>query len=60
MELLAWLTGTWKAGAWAVGAWEASGTTPQPPQNPLGGFSAKAPKRRPQEEDEAFLIAVLL
>lgn len=60
MDLLAWLTGTWKVGAWKLGAWEASGAPPEPPQNPLGGYAAKSPKRRPQEDDEAFLIAVLL
>ena len=30
-----------------------------PPPNPLGGYGKK-PKRRPQEEDEAFMFCALL
>ena len=60
MELLAWLTGAWKAGAWKVGAWDASGTPPQPPQNPLGGYAPRPRETRRREEEEALLLAALL
>jgi hypothetical protein len=62
MNLLAWLTGTWKAGTWADGAWQSAGGT-VPPTPGGGGFlplPLREPKRRPKEDDDAFLIAVLL
>lgn len=58
MNLLAWLTGTWKSGAWKDGAWQ-SGETIAPPLN-LPGYGHRPQPRRPQEDDEAFLIAALL
>lgn len=64
MSLTAWKAGTWRSGIWKTGAWATSTVTPtETPRTVASGGSRPQREARParrHEDDEAFLLAVLL